>query len=51
LSEHVPILLIELLLVGGGVGLFAWWQFRDLAKEREKTRRRREQTPEDGNPP
>ncbi len=31
-----PVILIELVLVFGGVLLFAWWQFRDLRKEREK---------------
>jgi len=34
-----PIILIELVLVFGGVLLFAWWQFRDLRKEREKAQR------------
>jgi hypothetical protein len=31
-----PVILIEVILVFGGVLLFAWWQFRDLRKEREK---------------
>ncbi len=31
-----PIILIEVILVFGGVLLFAWWQLRDLRKEREK---------------
>jgi hypothetical protein len=31
-----PVILIEVVLVFGGVLLFAWWQFRDLRKEREK---------------
>lgn len=31
-----PIILIEVMLVFGGVLLFAWWQLRDLRKEREK---------------
>jgi len=34
-----PIILVELVLVFGGVLLFAWWQFRDLRKEREKAQR------------
>jgi hypothetical protein len=37
-----PIILIELLLVFGGVLLFAWWQLRDLRKEREKDRKKKE---------
>jgi hypothetical protein len=35
-----PIILIEVVLVFGGVLLFAWWQFRDLRKEREKTQKK-----------
>ena len=31
-----PMILIEVVLVFGGVLLFAWWQLRDLRKEREK---------------
>ena len=31
-----PVILIEVVLVFGGVLLFAWWQLRDLRKEREK---------------
>jgi len=36
-----PIILLELVLVFGGVLLFAWWQFRDLRKEREKAQRKK----------
>jgi hypothetical protein len=36
-----PVILIELVLVFGGVLLFAWWQFRDLRKEREKAQRKK----------
>jgi membrane protein implicated in regulation of membrane protease activity len=39
MSEFAPIIVIELFLVFGGVVLFAWWQFRDLRKEREKRER------------
>jgi cytoskeletal protein RodZ len=35
MSEFAPII-IEVFLVFGGVVAFAWWQFRDLRKEREK---------------
>lgn len=31
-----PIILLEVVLVFGGVLLFAWWQLRDLRKERKK---------------
>lgn len=36
MSEFAPVIIIELFLVFGGVVVFAWWQFRDLRKEREK---------------
>jgi len=34
-----PLILIEGVLVFGGVLAFAWWQFRDLRREREKSAR------------
>ena len=37
-----PIILIEVVLVFGGVLLFAWWQLRDLRKEREKDQKKKE---------
>lgn len=41
-----PVILIELVLVFGGVLLFAWWQFRDLRKEREKNQKQKEKAPD-----
>jgi hypothetical protein len=38
-----PIILIEVILVFGGVLLFAWWQLHDLRKEREKDHKKKEQ--------
>jgi hypothetical protein len=38
-----PIILLEVVLVFGGVLLFAWWQLRDLRKEREKDQMIKEQ--------
>jgi hypothetical protein len=34
--EHVPFIAVEIVLVFGGAMAFAWWQFRDLARERKK---------------
>jgi len=31
-----PVILIEVILIFGGVLLFAWYQLRDLRKERER---------------
>jgi hypothetical protein len=39
MHDFAPVIFIELILVFGGVVLFAWWQFRDLRKEREKRMR------------
>ena len=33
---HLPLIVVEVLLVFGGAVAFAWWQFRDLARERAK---------------
>ncbi len=43
MDDFGPIILIEVVLVLGGVILFAWWQLRDLKKEREKDQRKREE--------
>ena len=37
-----PVILIEVVLVFGGVLIFAWWQLRDLRKEREKDQKKKE---------
>lgn len=43
--DHLPLILVEVVLVFGGVLAFGWWQLRDLKREREKREaaRRREQ--------
>jgi hypothetical protein len=43
MDDFGPVILIEVILVFGGVLLFAWWQLRDLKKEREKDQRKREE--------
>lgn len=43
MNNFGPVILIEVALVFGGVLLFAWWQLRDLRKEREKEQKRKEQ--------
>jgi hypothetical protein len=35
-----PVILIEVVLIFGGVLLFAWWQLRDLRKAREKDQKK-----------
>jgi hypothetical protein len=34
--NHLPLIVVEVLLVFGGAVAFAWWQLRDLARERRK---------------
>jgi len=36
MSEHLPLILVEVVLVFGGVLAFGWWQLRDLRNERCK---------------
>jgi len=43
MDNFAPVILIEVVLIFGGVLLFAWWQLRDLRKEREKDHKKREQ--------
>ena len=40
MSQNLPVVLIEVVLIFGGVLAFGWWQLRDLKKERERTRAR-----------
>lgn len=41
-SEHWPILLVEVVLVFGGVLAFGWWQLRSVERDRQALKRRRE---------
>ena len=39
--QHLPIILIELVLVFGGVLAFGWWQLRSVKRDRLKAAERR----------
>ena len=41
MSQNLPVILIEVVLIFGGVLAFGWWQLRDLKKEQQKTARER----------
>ncbi|HYN61761.1 MAG TPA: hypothetical protein VET87_19830 [Rubrivivax sp.] len=41
MSQNLPVILIEVVLIFGGVLAFGWWQLRDLKKAREYTARER----------
>jgi hypothetical protein len=43
MGNFAPVILFEVVLIFGGVLLFAWWQLRDLRKEREKDHKKKEQ--------
>lgn len=40
MDNFAPVILLEVVLVFGGVLLFAWWQLRDLKREREKDQKK-----------
>jgi hypothetical protein len=42
MSQHLPVILIEVVLIFGGVLLFGWWQLRSLKKDQQKSARERE---------
>lgn len=42
MSEHLPVILIELVLVFGGVLAFGWWQLRSVRRDRQAAAARRE---------
>ncbi len=41
MSSALPVILIELVLVGGGALAFGWWQLRDVKRAQAETRRRK----------
>jgi predicted negative regulator of RcsB-dependent stress response len=43
MSQNLPVILIEVVLIFGGVLAFAWWQLRDVRKSQEQSARERAQ--------
>ena len=43
MSQNLPVNLIEVVLIFGGVLAFGWWQLRDIKKSQEQTARERAQ--------
>ncbi len=41
MGSNLPIVLIEVVLIFGGVLAFGWWQLRSLARDRAETLRQR----------
>ncbi len=41
MGSNLPIVLIEAVLIFGGVLAFGWWQLRSLARDRAETLRQR----------
>lgn len=40
-GEDLPLVLIEVVLIGGGVLLFGWWQLRSVRLDREQAAKER----------
>lgn len=40
--EHLPLIVIEVVMIFGGALAFGWWQLRDLDREKRKRERQRE---------
>jgi len=40
--DHLPLIVVEVVMIFGGALAFGWWQLRDLKRERE-LREQREQ--------
>jgi hypothetical protein len=38
MSQHFPIIIVELVMVFGGALAFGWWQLRTIKKDQEKAR-------------
>jgi hypothetical protein len=43
MGSHLPIVLIEVVLIFGGVLAFGWWQLRSIRLDQEKAARERAQ--------
>jgi predicted negative regulator of RcsB-dependent stress response len=41
MNQNLPVILIEVLLIFGGVLAFGWWQLRDIKQAQEQTARER----------
>jgi hypothetical protein len=39
-GPHLPVILIEVVLVFGGVLAFGWWQLRSVKRDQQRTRER-----------
>jgi uncharacterized protein HemX len=42
MTDVLPLKMIEVLVLAVAVGLFAWWQLRDVKREQQKSARARE---------
>lgn len=39
MTAHLPLIVVEVILVFGGALAFGWWQLQSIRKDREKARR------------
>lgn len=51
MGSNLPIILIEVVLIFGGVLAFGWWQLRSVKRDQEESARKRaEQQAREANP-
>lgn len=41
MDDHLPLILIEVVLIFGGALAFGWWQLRDIQRDRAKAAARK----------
>jgi len=45
--DHLPLIVVEVVMIFGGALAFGWWQLRDLKRERELREQREQREPGD----
>jgi hypothetical protein len=47
MNNYGGVMVLEVILIFGGVLLFAWWQLRDLRKERDRDQKKEQNKRQD----
>lgn len=51
MQDHLPIIVVEVVMIFGGVLVLGWWQLRSLKRDREQSARERAQRDAASPPP